>query len=414
MSMPTVRSPGRVGAAHQGRVPRAVLRALLRSGVRGGGARARAGVREGVGRLRRHLPQVAAHRAGRTRATPIPTMALPVEWVRTKAAIAAAERRQKDPVVADPHPARQRLDAQPAHLPGRDLEDAASRAARAAGDRVAARARGRRARRLGAGRRAAQGDLPVQGVRLHRTAALPLAVLVLSEPRARPDQRLDGRALPALGGGARRVHRLPGALVSRAGEPEADDRPPGVRRRRQPRLHQHRRQGSGEGQGARARRLGLSQAPGGPRLRGRGPRRRRRSREPAADARRLAHRHRHGPGGPGRGARHVDRLVSPVCDQPRRPRRRHRPLHPDRTRRPQPGGDDRADPIRRLPGRPTPGCTARARSRTRLLSGGQSPATIRSSRAPRGAAGGLATERPLHSAVPTAATSSRVVGARRR
>ena len=69
-----------------------------------------------------------------------PTMAVPVEWLRTKAAIAAAERRQKDRVVADPHPARERLDAQPAHLPGRDLQDAASRPARAAGVRVAARA----------------------------------------------------------------------------------------------------------------------------------------------------------------------------------------------------------------------------------------------------------------------------------
>ena len=169
---------------------------------------------------------------------------------------------------AHPHPARQRLDAQPAHLPRRDLEDAAAGAARAAGHRGDARSRGGRARRLGAGRRAVQGDPPVQGLRVHGNAALPLAVLVLPEPRARTDQRLDGRALPALGGRARRVHRLPGALVSNAGQPEADDRSAGVRRRRQPRFHEHRRQGPGEGQGARAggRRDGItpSTSPAGP------------------------------------------------------------------------------------------------------------------------------------------------------
>ena len=49
-----------------------------------------------------------------------------------------------------------------------------------------------------------------------------------------------------------------GVLVSGAERAEADDRPAGLRRRRQSRPDVHRRQESGEGQGARARRLGLS------------------------------------------------------------------------------------------------------------------------------------------------------------
>ena len=49
----------------------------------------------------------------------------------------------------------------------------------------------------------------MQGLRVDGDAALPLAVLVLSEPRDGADQRLDGRDLSALGRGARRVHRCP-------------------------------------------------------------------------------------------------------------------------------------------------------------------------------------------------------------
>ena len=50
-----------------------------------------------------------------------------------------------------------------------------------------------------------------------------------------PDQRLDERDLRALGGGARRHHRHADPLVPGAERAEADDRPPGLRRRRQPR-----------------------------------------------------------------------------------------------------------------------------------------------------------------------------------
>ena len=41
--------------------------------------------------------------------------------------------------------------------------------------------------------------LPVQGLRVDRHAAVPLAVQLLSQSRAAPDQRLDGRDLRALG-----------------------------------------------------------------------------------------------------------------------------------------------------------------------------------------------------------------------
>jgi hypothetical protein len=47
----------------------------------------------------------------------------------------------------------------------------------------------------------------LQGLRLDRDAALPLAVLLLSQPFAGPDQRLDGRDLSDVGGGARRHDR---------------------------------------------------------------------------------------------------------------------------------------------------------------------------------------------------------------
>ena len=116
---------GRVGAAHQGGVPGALLRAVLRSRVRGGGAGTGAGVRDGVGRLQR--PYRKSPRTSRP-APASPTRRWRCRWSgsRTRAAIAAAEARQKDPATPDAHPARQRLDAQRAHLPGRDLEDAAA------------------------------------------------------------------------------------------------------------------------------------------------------------------------------------------------------------------------------------------------------------------------------------------------
>ena len=55
----------------------------------------------------------------------------------------------------------------------------------------------------------------VQGLRVDGDAALPLAVQLLSEPFARPGQRLDERDLRALGRGARDRHRHADALVLR-------------------------------------------------------------------------------------------------------------------------------------------------------------------------------------------------------
>ena len=69
---------------------------------------------------------------------------------------------------------------------------------------------------------------------------------------------------------------------------QADDRSPGLRRRRQSRSDQHPRQEAGRSQGAGTQGLGLSQAPGRPHLRRGGARRRRRHRGRAARAVRLA------------------------------------------------------------------------------------------------------------------------------
>ena len=78
-------------------------------------------------------------------------------------------------------------------------------------------------------------DPALQGVRLDRHAALPLALLLLSEPRHGPGERLDERDLSALGRRARRADRHAGVLVPGAERAEADDRPAGLRRRRQSR-----------------------------------------------------------------------------------------------------------------------------------------------------------------------------------
>ena len=132
-------------------------------------------------------------------------------------------------------------------------------------------------------------DLSVQGLRVDGNAAVPLAVQLLSKPRARPDERLDGRDLRALGGGARRADRHAGVLVPGAERSQADDRPAGLRRRRQSRSHVDRAARTP----AKAKALELAgwaypEAPGRPRLRARRARRRRGHRSGAACAVRLA------------------------------------------------------------------------------------------------------------------------------
>src|SRR5437016_5600267 len=109
----------------------------------------------------------------------------------------------------------------------------------------------------------------MQGMRVYVHAALPLAVLLLSQSRARPDERLDGGNLSAVDRCARSIRALSGALVSGAREPEADDRSPCLRGWREPRSDVDPRQGPGDGEGDRAERLGLSEAPRRPRVRDR-------------------------------------------------------------------------------------------------------------------------------------------------
>src|SRR5438105_1494794 len=93
--------------------------------------------------------------------------------------------------VAVAHPRHQRFDAKRAHVSRRNLQIAASRALRAGDDPGAAGIRSRFSRYRFARGRAVEGDPSVQGVRVDFDAALPLAVFVLSEPCARPNQRLD-------------------------------------------------------------------------------------------------------------------------------------------------------------------------------------------------------------------------------
>ena len=140
-----------------------------------------------------------------------PDYDLSVDWIETGAPRAGADGlgRSED---ADARARDLRLAAQRRHLPGRDLED------------VSPRRPGQRR----AGRGEVEVDFldlslltseygrkihPVQGLRLDGDAALPLAVQLLPEPRARPDQRLDERDLRALGRGARDRHRHADALV---------------------------------------------------------------------------------------------------------------------------------------------------------------------------------------------------------
>ena len=96
----------------------------------------------------------------------------------------------------------------------------------------------------------------VQGLRVDRDAALPLAVQLLSEPRARPDPRLDERDLRALGRArtaSSSSRRRTGTDAERA---QADDRPPRLRRRRQSRPDLDPRQEARRGEGDRARPAG--------------------------------------------------------------------------------------------------------------------------------------------------------------
>ena len=145
----------------------------------------------------------APSRARPAPATPTPTTTLSVDWLEAKDAHRARAGRVGQAGDAVARAAGQRLAAQRRHLPRRDLQDLPARAARARSAR-AARHRGRRARPEPAHLRLRPPHPSVQGLRLDRHAAVPLALQLLPQPFAAPDRRLDERDLRALGRGARR------------------------------------------------------------------------------------------------------------------------------------------------------------------------------------------------------------------
>ena len=158
-----------------------------------------------------------------------------------------------------------------------------------------------------ADRRVRPSDPAVQGLRLDRDAALPLAVLLLPEPRDGPGQRLDERDLPALGRRARRDDRDAGLLVPGAERAEADDGSARLRRRRQSRSDHDPRQEPGR----RPRRWSCAgwhypRHLAGRAVRGRRPRRRGGRGDAAPLAQRLADRHAAGAGGT---AASIDRYI---------------------------------------------------------------------------------------------------------
>ena len=208
-------------------------------------------------------------------------------------------------------------------------------------------------------------DPSLQRLRLHRHAAVPLALQLLPQPFAAPDRRLDERDLRTLGRRPRRDHLHADPLVPGHQPAQADGRPPGLRRRRQSRPHLHPRQEGRRSQGDRTQGLGLPQAPGGPRLRRGGARRRGRRREPAPQSQRLARldgpdRRRHpGAAGP------LHRLLRALRHQPRGARRttRRAGRSAQRRARGRPGGGRSCAPAGSS--RRTPASSARGRSRGR-------------------------------------------------
>ena len=167
--------------------------------------------------------------------------------------------------------------AQRRHLPGRDVQDLAPDADRARGPG--------RARHRGGPPRPEPAHLGVRPAHPPCKGCVSTAMPLCHWPCScypnhadRPDRRLDERDLRALGRGARRDPAHAGVLVPGRQPAQADDRPAGLRRRRQSRSHHHPRQEAAESQGDRAQGLGLSQAPRGPRLRRGGARRRGRHR----------------------------------------------------------------------------------------------------------------------------------------
>src|SRR5215813_3457734 len=87
---------------------------------------------------------------------------------------------------------RQRIFAQRQDLPGRNVKDLSPGFACKKDHREIARLRGRNPRSIAPDIRIWPRHLPLQGLRLDGAAALSLALLMLSEPRAWTGWRLDG------------------------------------------------------------------------------------------------------------------------------------------------------------------------------------------------------------------------------
>src|SRR3546814_19130134 len=111
------------------------------------------------------------------------------------------------------------------------------------------------------GRRVWEAHPPLQSLLLDRAGALPLALLLLPQLRARPDAGHDERHLPTLGSGARHHAEHAGQLVSYGQPDAADDRPAVLRRWRQPPSDLDPRQGCPEGPTHQTRRRSPIRAP---------------------------------------------------------------------------------------------------------------------------------------------------------
>src|SRR5215467_11127452 len=87
---------------------------------------------------------------------------------------------------------RQRILAQRQDLPRRNVKDLSPGLACKKDHREVPRLRGRNPRSIAPDIRIWPRHLPLQGLRLDGATALSLALLMLSEPRARTGRRLDG------------------------------------------------------------------------------------------------------------------------------------------------------------------------------------------------------------------------------
>ena len=112
-----------------------------------------------------------------------PDFKLPIDWLETRNAVQAAEKRQKASTIALTHSLDQWLVTHRSKLPGRDVEDFPLGHDGQAGLLGNKGFRSRSSRPEPAHFGIRPRHLSVQGMRLHGNAALPLALLLLPESR---------------------------------------------------------------------------------------------------------------------------------------------------------------------------------------------------------------------------------------